>query len=80
MDREVLGENPPETYLGCVMTTWHAEDSLEDGLEFFLTCAYPDEKYSPHGCDSALIVSVGSNTWPNAIKQYVTARTMPVAN
>ncbi len=23
MDQEVVGENPPDTYVGCVMTTWH---------------------------------------------------------
>jgi hypothetical protein len=77
MDEEVVGDNPPQSYLGCVMTTWHANDSLEEALDFFLSSAYPDETYAPNGCDRALIFSIGSDDWNTAIERYVTARTVP---
>jgi hypothetical protein len=37
MDEEIVGDNPPDTKWGDVMTTWHEKDSLEDALHFFLT-------------------------------------------
>ena len=42
MDQAVVGENPPDTYLGCVMTTWHEKESLIDALEYFFDCTLPD--------------------------------------
>lgn len=41
-----------------IMTTWHAEDSLDDALWFFLNTANPDEQYSER-CNAALAVSIG---------------------
>lgn len=40
MDRQVVGDDSPHTYLGCVMTTWHANDSLDDALFFFSTARF----------------------------------------
>jgi hypothetical protein len=68
MDELVVGDNPPQTYLGCLMTTWHAKDSLEDALHFFLYAADPDEEYAPNGCGLALCISVASTEWNVAIE------------
>ena len=59
------------------MTTWHKDESLEDALEFFLDCV-PDEEFSPRGCATAIIVSVGSAQWVSAIETCVTAQTSRV--
>ena len=75
MDDVDLGSRPHETYLGCLMTTWHAKDSLEDALHFFLYAADPDEEYAPNGCGLALAISVGSTDWNIAIERYLKAET-----
>lgn len=75
MDEEVVGENPPETDVGCVMTTWHDKDSLAGALEYFFDCTVPDSDFAPNGCDRALIISVGSPVWDEAIERYVAQRT-----
>jgi len=74
MDELIVGGNPPESYIGCVMTTWHAQDSLEEALEFFLFATEPDETYAPHGCDVGLIISVGSTQWAEAIEKHALGR------
>jgi hypothetical protein len=71
MDREVVGRNPPDTYLGCLMTTWHAKDSLADAVDFFLTCTDPDEDYAPNGCSRALGIVVGCDAWATEVEGYV---------
>ncbi len=73
MDEEIVGNNPPQSYLGCVITTWHAKDSLREALDFFLDCTLPDETYAPNGCNAALIISCPGNDWNATIEKYVTA-------
>jgi hypothetical protein len=63
MDRRVIGDNPPETYIGCLMTTWHARESLAEAVDFFLTCTVPDDEYAPEGCPFGLAVVIGSPDW-----------------
>jgi hypothetical protein len=58
MDEEVVGCNPPVTDRGCVMTTWHPDDSLADALDFLLNSAQPDAQYAPKGCEIALVITV----------------------
>ncbi len=73
MDRTVIGSDPPKTYLGCLMTTCHAKESLAEAVDYFLTCTVPDGYYSPNGCTKALAVAVGSGLWATQIKQHVRA-------
>lgn len=80
MDSVAVGDNPPTRHAGCVMTTWHANDSLDEALDYFLTCTYPDEEYAPDGCDFALIISAGSSDWSAVIAQQVTSRTTSTAS
>jgi hypothetical protein len=56
----VVGENPPATYRGCLMTTWHARESLNDALFFLLHCTAADEEFAPEGIQAFLIISVAS--------------------
>ena len=67
MDELVVGDNPPDSYIGCVMTTWHADEALD----FFLFDTNPHEDFAPNGCQLALLTSVDSNDWRSAMEQYV---------
>ena len=80
MDQEVIGENPPDTYVGCVMTTWHEKESLTEALEYFFDCTVPDSDFAPNGCDWALIISVGSPVWDEMVERYVAQRTVPISS
>ena len=53
---ELRGGKP---FKGTLMTTWHAGDSLEDALDYFVNVAVLDEKYAPSP-RVWLAVSVGS--------------------
>ena len=61
MDEEIVGPNPPKTDRGCVMTTWHEDESLEDALAFLLDSGWPYDAYATKGCNAALIVTVGAD-------------------
>ena len=67
MDEQVIGDDPPATYIGCLMTTWHAKESLVEAVDFFLACTIPDEEYAPPGCRHGLAVAVGSTEWATEI-------------
>lgn len=71
MDELVVSDNPPETYIGCLMTTWHAEESLAEAVDFFLTFTVPDEEFAPIGCSFGLAVVIGSEDWATQIEQHV---------
>ncbi len=80
MDQEVVGENPLETYVRCMMTTWHEKESLIGALEYFFDCTLPDSDFAPNGCEWAVIISVGSPGWGGAVERYVAQRTVPIAS
>lgn len=73
MDEEAMGDDPPKTDVGCIMTTSHADESLEEALWFFLNCTVPEEDYAPNGCGTAVIFSVGRSDWNAAIESHVRA-------
>jgi hypothetical protein len=80
MDAEIVGDDPPTTYIGCVMTTWHANEALRDAFGFFLDCTTPDEDFAPDGCASALIIVVGSADWVEDIERLMKEAAVPAAD
>jgi len=76
MDNCVVGDSPPKSYKGCVMTTCHQEETLEEALEFFLCCTEPDLTFAPDGCKSAIAIAIGSTDWEKAIQQYLESHTI----
>ncbi len=74
MDSEFEGTRPLEAQVGCVMTTWHAEESLEEAVDFFLTSTYPDEDYAPAGCTWGWAIAVGKDRWASELKQQLLAK------
>jgi hypothetical protein len=63
MDGEDVRLHPPTPDSGCVMTTWHAGETLDRALWFFFECTGPDESYASKGCDTGLIIVVGRPDW-----------------
>ncbi len=54
------GKGYPED--SCIMTTWHAHESLAEALWFFLACAAPDSHYEST-TSASLAISIGSEAW-----------------
>jgi hypothetical protein len=75
MDEVVVGDNPPATDLGCLMTTWHAQESLDEAVDFFLSCTFPNEEFAPAGCPDGLAIAVGSAEWATQIERQLRAST-----
>ncbi len=71
MDERITGDNPPETDIGCLMTTWHPRESLAEAVDFFLTCTAPDEEYAQPGCPFGLAVVMGSPAWTAEMEQHL---------
>jgi hypothetical protein len=52
----------------CIMTTWHASESLQEALYFFLVLSSPSEHYVDV-TRAALAISVGSPGWAAEIEE-----------
>jgi hypothetical protein len=74
MDEIVVGDNPPDTDRGLVMTTWHTHDTFEETLWFLEQCTFPAEDKFPNGADLALILCIGNSDLPQAVRDYLNGR------
>ena len=52
-----------------VMTTWHADEKLTDGLEFFVWNSCPTVSYINES-NVWLVLSVANSTWSATIREY----------
>ena len=57
-DEILTGEDADPANDSVVMTTWHADESLEDALWFFLRSTAPDERYE-ESCRSGVVILIG---------------------
>jgi hypothetical protein len=53
-----------------VMTTWHANDKLDEALDFFAIFAHPPGSFEP-GSDYWLAISVGNAEWAASIHRIL---------
>jgi hypothetical protein len=53
-----------------VITTWHANDNLDEALDFFARLAHPPGSFEP-GSDHWLAISVGNSEWATLIRQIL---------
>jgi hypothetical protein len=67
IDAESVGPNPEVTTDSVVMTTWHADESLADALNFVRVAAVPDDRHA-EGCGSTLGIAIGSPQWTAEIR------------
>lgn len=56
-----------------VMTTWHADEELEEALDFFAMCAIPTEGYLA-GSDYRLVICVGHPEWADTAQHFLQRR------
>jgi hypothetical protein len=71
MDEVVVGENPPDTYVGCLMTTWHEKEPFAKALWFLFFCAEPNRDFAPAGADLDLIISIGTGQTLEELKTII---------
>jgi hypothetical protein len=50
-----------------VMTTWHANDSLEETLWYFMNCAFADQGYE-RTCQEWIVAPIGNAEWEQRIR------------
>jgi hypothetical protein len=64
---EILQLGPIEQDDGSViMTTWHAHDTLQDALWFFVFNSWPDNKYF-NSCRAGIAISCENQAWDDQI-------------
>ncbi len=68
IDETLTGPDSPivEPDDSCIMTTWHAQEPLEEALFFLLTSASPDAHYEKL-TQAVIGVSIGSDVWATEI-------------
>ena len=83
-DEVLVGSDPPHTeFPDFVMTTWHANDPLEEALWYLLFSTIPDDVVA-EACRDAVVVSIGNEAWseearlalrnPGAISERILSR------
>ena len=58
IDEVSVGPCPPPVLEKVVMTTWHADEPLDEAIWHSLHCSWPDQAYE-QGCDATLALSIG---------------------
>jgi len=53
------------------MTTWHAKESLDDALFFFLNSTCPDEYYEG-STKCSLAIVIGNKEWSTVVREALT--------
>ena len=51
------------------MSTWHDDDTLEEGLWFALHSAYPAAPYEPT-TTATIAATIGNEAWASAVEVY----------
>ncbi len=57
-----------------VMTTWHDHESLEDALDFFVSCAMPTDGFVTNS-DFRLVVCCDDPQWAEKVRTFLKAAT-----
>lgn len=57
-EQEFSGPNTSDV----VMTTWHDDETLEEALDFFATCAVPTDGFGPDS-DFRFVICVANQQW-----------------
>lgn len=66
------GPNTQDT----VMTTWHARDTLDDALDFFLNFACPTDGFAADS-DYWLAICINNSDWATAIRRQLESLNPP---
>ena len=71
-DEAVLSVNGESTEDRVVITTWHADEPLEDAVWFAVTSAWPADAYES-STGAVVALSVDSPEWSERIAKYLDA-------
>ena len=50
-----------------IMTTWHSDESLEEGVWFLVNCAFPTQAYE-ESCKAWIVAPIGNAEWEQRIR------------
>jgi len=64
---ELEGSRPIDSV---VMTTWHAEEPIEEALWFFVNNSFPDAAYEDTCC-RGIAISIGNPEWAKRVAWYL---------
>lgn len=56
-----------------IMTTWHADEALEDALDFFIDLAHPTEGFAG-GSESWVALVINNSEWADLIRRKFASR------
>ncbi len=70
LDAASVQRNPSVSNANVVMTTWHAEETIEEAVWFFLNCAWPAAAYE-QTCDSWVAAVIGNAEWEKSVKEEI---------
>lgn len=70
LDQERIREEPEGQ---CVITTWHAKESLPDALWFFANAVEPDEGFIAN-CTDWVALSVANEAWLHQVRTDLVKR------
>ncbi|MGH9588503.1 MAG: DUF7684 family protein, partial [Acidobacteriaceae bacterium] len=70
LDQERMREEPEGR---CVITTWHAKESLSQALSFFSNCVEPDDGFIAN-CKDWVALSVSNKAWLHQVRTDLVKR------
>jgi len=53
-----------------IMTTWHDDESLEEALDFFTTCAFPTDGYAEHS-GYRVVICLANSEWASTARKFL---------
>jgi hypothetical protein len=53
-----------------VMTTWHNDQSLEEALDFFTTCAFPTDGYAENS-GYRVVICLANSEWASIARNFL---------
>jgi hypothetical protein len=56
-----------------IMTSWHANQTLEEAIAFFVGCAYPSDEFADK-CQHWIVASVGNSERSGVVRAEIKAR------
>lgn len=70
IDEVIVSDGKTEDASSVILTTWHAKESLEDALQFFVEILDPADQYS-YSYGSLVIVSVGDSSYGKRVRDFL---------
>jgi hypothetical protein len=73
IDQARFKRHPEETNNNVIITTWHAQESIEEAVWFFLNCAWPATAYQ-NTCSDWVAAVIGNPEWESRVRDEILHR------